>query len=409
LCEVRGYVYAAYLARALLAEDLGTAADATYSRDRAARLKRAFNEQFWLPDRGWYALGLDRDKRPIDALASNMGHCLWAGIVDENKAEAVADRLLSPEMFTGWGVRTLATGMAAYNPMSYHNGSVWPPDNGIIVGGLMRYGFVEQAQRVALGILDVHDHSLAGPLVAGGRDAPTVVTVHGPVDSELGEYYRQLGTTASLVAISDRQRLVAPDLNWCAMVHHALRDDRFPFQEEKEDWVLFLGRCVQDKGMHVAIDAARAAGRRIVLAAKCSEPLEKEFFEAEIAPRPGPDTEWLGEVSAATKKDLLSRAGCLLFPIMWEEPFGVVMIEALACETPVVALRRGSVPEVVIDGLTGFVCDDPRDLPAALHEIDTIDPELCRKDVIDRFRPEVMAAGYEDAYRAVTESSQLVA
>jgi glycogen debranching enzyme len=154
LCEVQGYVYSAYLARALLAEDQGQPVAATYWRDRAARLKRAFNEQFWLPDRGWYALGLDRDKRPIDALASNMGHCLWTGIVDDDKAEAVAERLLSPEMFTGWGVRTLASGMAAYNPMSYHNGSVWPHDNGLIVGGLMRYGFVEHAQRVALGILD---------------------------------------------------------------------------------------------------------------------------------------------------------------------------------------------------------------------------------------------------------------
>jgi glycogen debranching enzyme len=154
LCEVQGYVYSAYLARALLAEDAGQSADATYWRDRAGGLKRAFNEQFWLPDRGWYALGLDRDKHPIDALASNMGHCLWTGIIDEDKAEAVAERLLSPEMFTGWGVRTLAAGMAAYNPMSYHNGSVWPHDNGIIVGGLMRYGFVKHAQRVALGILD---------------------------------------------------------------------------------------------------------------------------------------------------------------------------------------------------------------------------------------------------------------
>jgi glycogen debranching enzyme len=154
LCEVQGYVYAAYLARALLAEDAGQSADATYWRDRAGGLKRAFNEQFWLPDRGWYALGLDRGKHPIDALASNMGHCLWTGIIDEDKAEAVAERLLSPEMFTGWGVRTLAAGMAAYNPMSYHNGSVWPHDNGIIVGGLMRYGFVKHAQRVALGILD---------------------------------------------------------------------------------------------------------------------------------------------------------------------------------------------------------------------------------------------------------------
>jgi glycosyltransferase involved in cell wall biosynthesis len=255
----------------------------------------------------------------------------------------------------------------------------------------------------------VHDHSLAGPLLAAGRDVPTVVTVHGPVSGELGEYYRQLGTAVSLVAISDRQRRIAPDLNWRATVHNALRVDGFPFREEKEDWVLFLGRCVQDKGMHVAIDAARAAGRRIVLAAKCSEPAEKAYFEAEIVPRLGQDTEWLGEVSSAEKKDLLSRAGCLLFPILWEEPFGMVMIEALACGTPVVALRRGSVPEVVLDGLTGLVCDDPAELPAALHEIDTIDPELCRKDVIDRFRPEVMAEGYENAYRSVTERPELVA
>ena len=206
---------------------------------------------------------------------------------------------------------------------------------------------------------------MAGPLVAAGRDVPTVVTVHGPVAGELGEYYRQLGTTVSLVAISDRQRRIAPDLNWLATVHNALRVDGFPFRDEKEDWVFFLGRCVQDKGMHVAIDAARAAGRRIVLAAKCTEPLEKAYFEAEIAPRLGPDTEWLGEVSSAEKKELLSRAGCLLFPILWEEPFGMVMIEALACGTPVVALRRGSVPEVVIDGLTGIVCDDPDELPGS--------------------------------------------
>ena len=255
----------------------------------------------------------------------------------------------------------------------------------------------------------VHDHSMAGPLVAAGRDVPTVVTVHGPVAGELGEYYRQLGTTVSLVAISDHQRRIAPDLNWRATVHNALRVDGFPFRDEKEDWVFFLGRCVQDKGMHVAIDAARTAGRRIVLAAKCAEPLEKAYFEAEIAPRLGPDTEWLGEVSSTEKKELLSRAGCLLFPILWEEPFGMVMIEALACGTPVVALRRGSVPEVVIDGLTGIVCDHPDELPGALREVDTIDPELCRKDVVDRFRPEVMAEGYENAYRATIKRPELAA
>lgn len=154
LCEVQGYVYAAYLARALLAEDAGDESGARSWRQRAAWLKRLFNERFWLPDRGWFALGLDRDKRPIDALASNMGHCLWTGIVDEDKAAAVAERLLSPEMFSGWGIRTLATSMAAYNPMSYHNGSVWPHDNAIIAAGLMRYGFVEHAARVADAMLD---------------------------------------------------------------------------------------------------------------------------------------------------------------------------------------------------------------------------------------------------------------
>jgi glycogen debranching enzyme len=154
LAEVQGYVYAAYLARAHLAHEAGDEdAVQTWAR-RASDLKEAFNERFWLEDRGWVAVGLDRDKRPIDALASNMGHCLWTGILDEDKAARVADHLVSPEMFTGWGVRTLASSMGAYNPMSYHNGSVWPHENALIVGGLIRYGFVEHGQRIAEGILD---------------------------------------------------------------------------------------------------------------------------------------------------------------------------------------------------------------------------------------------------------------
>ncbi len=154
LAEVQGYVYAAYQARAHIARDMGDAGTARRYEERAAGLKRAFNETFWLPDKGWYAVGLDRDKRPIDALASNMGHCLSTGIVDADKAGAVADQLMSAPMFTGWGIRTLASTMRAYNPMSYHNGSVWPHDNAIIAAGLMRYGFTDQAQRVALSMLD---------------------------------------------------------------------------------------------------------------------------------------------------------------------------------------------------------------------------------------------------------------
>ena len=154
LAEVQGYVYAAYLARAHFAEEAGDTATLERYQAKAADLRAKFNEQFWLPDKGWYAMALDADKRPVDGLGTNMGHCLWSGIVDEDKAQQVADHLLSPEMFSGWGIRTLATSMASYDPMSYHCGSVWPHDNAIVVSGLIRYGFVDHAHRVIRGMLD---------------------------------------------------------------------------------------------------------------------------------------------------------------------------------------------------------------------------------------------------------------
>jgi glycogen debranching enzyme len=158
LCEVQGYVYDAYRTRAALARMLGEE-DAAHDWDeRAVELKDAFNEQFWLADRDWFALALDRDGRRVDACASNMGQCLWSGIVDDDKASMVAEQLLSPEMFSGWGVRTLSREMGAYDPVSYHNGSVWPHDNALIVAGLIRYGFVEEAQRVAQGLLEAAEH-----------------------------------------------------------------------------------------------------------------------------------------------------------------------------------------------------------------------------------------------------------
>src|SRR5215467_14993152 len=154
LAEVQAYVYAAYRARAQLARSAGDESDASRWRKKAKQLKRDFNQRFWLPDKGWYAIGLDKDKRPIDSLTSNIGHCLWTGIAHKDKAAAVARHLMSDQMFSGWGIRTLATSMGAYNPMSYHNGSVWPHDNAICAAGLMRYGFVREAQLVCTGILE---------------------------------------------------------------------------------------------------------------------------------------------------------------------------------------------------------------------------------------------------------------
>jgi len=154
LCEVQGYVYAAYLARAQIARHLGDAATAVDLEERASRLKAAFNRQFWLEGSGHYALGLDREKRPIDALTSNIGHCLWSGIVDEDKAARTVEQLCGPEMFTGWGIRTLASSMRRYNPVSYHNGSVWPHDSAICAAGLARYGFHKEAEAVTVGLFE---------------------------------------------------------------------------------------------------------------------------------------------------------------------------------------------------------------------------------------------------------------
>ncbi|MEV5146186.1 glycosyltransferase [Streptomyces sp. NPDC052727] len=153
------------------------------------------------------------------------------------------------------------------------------------------------------------------------------------------------------------------------------------------------------------MDAAVAAGREIKLAAKCSEPAEHAYFEAEIKPRLGPCVEWLGEVAGDRKKQLLARARCLLFPLQWEEPFGMVMIEAMVCGTPVVTLRRGSVPEVVVDGVTGLVRGGADELPEAIEAVGALDPRDCRDHVVDRFHPETMAAGYEAVYRQVVATA----
>jgi glycogen debranching enzyme len=153
LCEVQGYVYAALTARSHFATEHGDDALATQLREKAADLKARFNRDFWLEEHGRYAFGLDRNKEPIDALVSNIGHCLWTGIIDAERAPLVAKALLGDDMFTGWGVRTLGAGMSRFNPVSYHNGSIWPHDNALCAAGLMRYGLIEEAHRVMEGIV----------------------------------------------------------------------------------------------------------------------------------------------------------------------------------------------------------------------------------------------------------------
>jgi glycogen debranching enzyme len=154
-CELQGYAYDAKKRGARLARHVWKdPAFADRLEREADELKRRFNLDFWIEDRGYFALALDTDGRQVDALASNIGHLLWSGIVDRSKAKSVARHLMGPKLFSGWGVRTLAEGEARFNPIGYHVGTVWPFDNSFIAWGLRRYGYREEAMRVAAGILD---------------------------------------------------------------------------------------------------------------------------------------------------------------------------------------------------------------------------------------------------------------
>lgn len=258
---------------------------------------------------------------------------------------------------------------------------------------------------LAAGDVDiVHDHTFAGPLNAmyySRWDVPTIVTVHGPIDADLERYYRALQSDVHLVAISERQQTFAPELNWAGTVHNALRVDDWPFQPAKEEYALFLGRFHPHKAPHLALEAAHAADLPLVLAGKCAEPAEKEYFEREVRPRMTARDQMVGVADATAKRALLANARCLLFPIRWEEPFGMVMIEAMACGTPVVALRAGAVPEVVVDKVTGLICDEPAELADAVRQVGSIDPAACRSHVAKRFNVDQLGAGYEAVYRSV--------
>jgi glycosyltransferase involved in cell wall biosynthesis len=247
----------------------------------------------------------------------------------------------------------------------------------------------------------IHDHTITGPLTAARFTAPVVVTAHGPVDGEIGEYYKGLGSDVSLVAISEAQRRLAPSLNWVRTVYNAIPVDEYPLSEDKDDYVLWLGRISAEKGPDIAIRAARAAGRRLILAGKCNEAREREFFDDVVRPLLGDGVEWIGEATTQQKKLLLAAARCLILPVQWNEPFGIVMIEAMACGTPVVALRGGSVPELVEHEVTGFVYDNPHHVVEGIQRAESIDPHVCRKHVKNNFDVSTMVEGYEAVYRTV--------
>jgi glycosyltransferase involved in cell wall biosynthesis len=255
----------------------------------------------------------------------------------------------------------------------------------------------------------VNDHSGPPAAAIGGAVAtPVVHTVHGPLDGEAGPVYEQLARVApdvGLISLSLNQRRPKPDLPWVANCPNALDLSAYPAHPHRGDYLLFVGRLSFDKGAHRAIEVAKAADLPLKIAGKLREPLEKEYFEAHVRPNLAWGIEYLGEVSHDEKVELLQNARATLFPISWEEPFGLVMIESMACGTPVIATRWGAVPEVIEHGRGGVIVDDHHAMAAAIEEADRLDPAECRRYVEERFSAERMVADYVAAYEFVVHAT----
>jgi glycosyltransferase involved in cell wall biosynthesis len=250
----------------------------------------------------------------------------------------------------------------------------------------------------AFDIIHSHVDCLSFPL-ARTTQVPTISTLHGRLDiKELLPVYRSYNDLP-MVSISDDQQRPLPELNWVGTVYHGLPRDLLKFRPDNGKYLAFLGRIAPEKRPDLAIEIARRSGVPLKIAAKVDR-ADKEYFESLIRPLLSePGVEFIGEINEAQKQEFLGGALALLFPVDWPEPFGLVMIEAMACGTPVIARPCGSVPEIIRDGVTGYIAVSVEGLTAAVGKIDQISRRSCREEFDRRFTVEVMASGYECIYR----------
>jgi glycosyltransferase involved in cell wall biosynthesis len=258
---------------------------------------------------------------------------------------------------------------------------------------------VAKAYDAMSGVDVIHDHTIGGPLY---RDRPAgipvVTTNHGPFLPKPNFLFQRIQRDTCIVAVSRHQASTADGVHISRVIYHGLDVDRVPVGAGGGGYAAFLGRMTADKGPREAIELARLAGVPLKIAAKMREKAEVDYFKAEVEPLLSDEVEYIGELDPAGKYQLLGAAIALLNPIQWPEPFGLVMIESLACGTPVMATSFGSVPELIEDGRTGFVREEAKDLVTCLLDASDLDRSVCREVAETRFSTARMVADHVDLY-----------
>ncbi len=259
----------------------------------------------------------------------------------------------------------------------------------------------------------IHDHCGFSSLIAAclGGVVPVVHTVHGDIPETYATFYSSVAPSVGFVSISAAQRASMPRLPWIGTVHNAVDLDALRVAAaDANSYLLCLARICPDKGQHVAIEVARRVGMRLVLAGKVEDiPEATGYFERDVAPHvDGDRVTHIVNVTGDAKARLLSGAHALLAPLQWEEPFGLAMVEAMASGTPVIAIARGAAPELVADGVTGFLVADADGMTDAVSRVGQVDPSVCARLTRERFSPAVMARGYMSLYESVISSPRVV-
>lgn len=256
----------------------------------------------------------------------------------------------------------------------------------------------------------IHDHntffSLPTAILA---HTPVVFTIHGAINIENRKLLETLNNphNPAFVTISKSQAHPLPDLNYAGNVYHGLEMQTYPFAKENEGYLLYVGRISEQKGVHSAIDVAEALNMRLIIAAKIDKP-DMEYFKRRIEPKLSNQIRWIGEVDQEERNTLMSRAYCFLHPVTWREPFGLALIEAMACGCPVIAFNRGSIPEIIKHGKTGYIVEDTVEMIDYVPQIKNISRTFTRKNALKYFSATRMAEEYEKIYERLVQNFKIV-